>query len=219
VGRRHAPPDDDAQPESPNGPYGFAILIRQTLFTLTPFFMDGADGDAAYTRAAAREILVSYRAGSALEIQPATECIVFAYSAMETLRQAKADPEMPDTTAPPPPQQRRIAKPRQPPQPSQPRRPPQFPKRAPQPPKSGPQDPIGIMPVLLEKIAQHHERMAAARARAAPPPPIMNRQQHRSAELTARREARRAQRQATPSQATPRKPNRHFYHTGAPIGG
>jgi hypothetical protein len=53
------------------------------------------------------------------------------------------------------------------------------------------------MPVLLEKIAQHHERMAAARARAAPPPPIMNRQQHRSAELTARREARRALGQAS----------------------
>jgi hypothetical protein len=57
--------------------------------------MDGADGDAAYARAAAKEMLVSYRAGSALEIQLATECIVFAYSAMETLRHAKPTPRCP----------------------------------------------------------------------------------------------------------------------------
>lgn len=91
------PDNAPAQPENPDIVDGFTILIRQALFTLEPFFMDGAQGDAAAARAAAKEILTAYKIRSPLELQLATECIVLAYAAMDTLRQSKAEPDMPAT--------------------------------------------------------------------------------------------------------------------------
>jgi hypothetical protein len=70
-------------------------LVQQALYTLTPFFMDGVADDADKARAAAKEMLVAYKIGTALELQLAVECIIFSYSAMDTLRQAKVDPDMP----------------------------------------------------------------------------------------------------------------------------
>jgi len=70
-------------------------LVQQALYTLTPFFMDGVADDPVKARAAAKEMLLAYKIGSALELQLAVECIIFSYSAMDTLRQAKVDPDMP----------------------------------------------------------------------------------------------------------------------------
>jgi hypothetical protein len=196
---------DTAQPEAPDG---FTIIVRQAIFTLTAFFMDGAAGDTTLARAAATELIAAYRIGSSLEIQMAAECIAFAYSAMEALRQVQVNPEISDSkrlrlrngaaslhrasqrnrrsldalhkyrnTAPEP-------------QPGLQRVPEELTELS-----SNPDD-TGITPDLLEKIAQHRARVAANRVQSQPPaapPPFMNREQRRSAKLTARREARRAQ--------------------------
>jgi hypothetical protein len=200
----------DAAATQPEGPYpadGFTGLIRQALFTLTPFFMDGADGDADSACAAARELLASYQIGTAEELQLATECIVFAYAAMDTLRQTRTDPAMPDShrlrlrnsagsLSRASHRNRRtldaLRKIRIP-----------VPARHPAAAEPQPQaDPSEILQDLTEKIAQHRERMAAAHAQPvralsptapAVPPPFMNREHRRLAELAARREARRAQ--------------------------
>jgi hypothetical protein len=194
-------PDNPPPPEIAAFPNGFTILVRQALFTLTAFFMDGADGDRTHARAAAIELLGSYNIGSPLELQLAAECIVFACSAMETLRQAKIDPEIPAicrlrmrnsavslnaashrnrltlTTSQ---KLRGVVT--------------ELQEVAPEPAPASEYADNGMMPGLLEKIAQHRERVAALRAKAATaPPPFPNREQRRAAELAARREARRAQ--------------------------
>ena len=84
-------------PEAPDAPDGFAWLAQQALFTLTPFFMDGAAGDPVNARAAAEALLGSYPVETPQDLQLATECIVCAYAAMDNLRQAKTDPEMPES--------------------------------------------------------------------------------------------------------------------------
>ena len=90
------PDDVQTQPEPPDILDGFTYLVQQALFTLTPFFMDGATGDPANARAAAEVLLGSYPIETPQDLQLATECIVCAYSAMDNLRQAKTDPEMPE---------------------------------------------------------------------------------------------------------------------------
>lgn len=88
-------PEAAVQPQ-PEIPDGLTWLIHQSLFLITPFFMDGAADDETCARAAAKELLASYGASSAEELQIVTECIIFAYAAMDTLRQAKADPDLTD---------------------------------------------------------------------------------------------------------------------------
>src|ERR1700709_39796 len=82
----------------PNPSYSDAmdVIFNQAMYFLTPFFMDGANGDPAKARAGAQQMLLSYQSGSFVETQLTIECIQFAYSAMESLRQAKVD-EMPDS--------------------------------------------------------------------------------------------------------------------------
>jgi hypothetical protein len=199
------------QPETPDIPDGFTILIRQALFTLEPFFMDGAAGDAASARAAAKEILASYQIGSALELQLATECIVLAYSAMATLRQAKVDLGMRDN------QRLRLRNSaaslnrashrnrRSLDALHKIRTPAPVPHDPPDEPHALPStlDPSGIMQDFREKIAQHRLRIAAVRVQPAQapsptvPPAFMNREQRHPAEQTTAREARQAQGQAT----------------------
>jgi hypothetical protein len=70
-------------------------LVEQALFILTPFFLDGTGGDSARARRAAVEMLKAYPINSMLELQLATEFIAFSQSAMQDLRLAKADPDMP----------------------------------------------------------------------------------------------------------------------------
>lgn len=88
-------PDSTGSQPSPTRADAIDVMYHQAMFTLTPFFIDGAKGDPAKARAAAREMLLSYKAGSAVEIQLAVECIMFAYTVMDSLRQAKVD-DMPD---------------------------------------------------------------------------------------------------------------------------
>jgi hypothetical protein len=71
-------------------------LVEQALFILTPFFLDGTGGDSARARRAAVEMLKAYPINSMLELQLATEFIAFSQSAMQDLRLAKADPDMPE---------------------------------------------------------------------------------------------------------------------------
>lgn len=71
-------------------------LIQQALFNLIPYFLDGAGGDRTRARNAAYEMLRAYPIRSMLELQLATKIIAFSQSAMDDLRRAKADPEMPE---------------------------------------------------------------------------------------------------------------------------
>ena len=179
---------------------GMDVLISQALFTLTPFFMDGAKGDEAKACAAAKEILISYKIVSAVEIQLAVECILFAYTAMESLRQAKAEPDMPEPKRL---RQRNSAvslnraghRTRQALNALQKVRPP-----AAQPAAEAPQpdpgfDPSAKMRDFVDKLTGGGEFMLPGfpvSSEPAVPPPFMNREQRRAAELMARREARRA---------------------------
>src|SRR5690349_15272805 len=71
-------------------------LVEQALFILTPFFLDGTGGDPARARRAAVELLQAYPIESMLELQLATEFIAFSQSAMQDLRRAKAELDMPE---------------------------------------------------------------------------------------------------------------------------
>jgi hypothetical protein len=195
------PDDVPTPPEAPNVRDGFAWLVQQALFTLTPFFMDGAAGDPANARAAAETLLGSYRIEAPQDLQLATECIVCAYSAMDNLRQAKTDPEMPET--------RRLrlrsgaaslnrASHRA-------RRALEVlhKHRAPAPePWEAPSEPSALaaraatelMREIIAQTSQHREHLPVIRTPTAPvPPKFMTREQRRAAKLAARREARRAQ--------------------------
>src|SRR3954469_12737556 len=96
------PDDSPAQPASSDAMRAKDDLIEQAVFTLTPFFLDGAGGDPARARRAAVEMLKAYPINTMLELQLAAEFIAFSQSAVEELRLAKADPEMPE------PQRRRL---------------------------------------------------------------------------------------------------------------
>src|SRR5689334_375905 len=96
------PDDKPAQPATSDATRAQDDLVEQALFILTPFFLDGARGDPARARRAAVEMLKAYPINTMLELQLATEFIAFSQSAMEELRVAKADPEMPE------PQRRRL---------------------------------------------------------------------------------------------------------------
>ncbi len=72
-------------------------LIEQALFNLTPYFLDGAGGDHARARNAAYELICAYPVHSMLELQLVNEIIVFSQSALDDLRRARAEPEMPDS--------------------------------------------------------------------------------------------------------------------------
>ena len=80
------PDDSPAQPASSAAARAKDDLIEQALFTLTPFFLDGAGGDLARARRAAVEMLKAYPINSMLELQLATEFIAFSQSAMDDLR-------------------------------------------------------------------------------------------------------------------------------------
>src|SRR5690348_7196722 len=67
------PDDSPAQPASSNTPRPKDDLIEQAVFTLTPFFLDGAGGDPVRARRAAVEMLKVYPINSPLELQLATE--------------------------------------------------------------------------------------------------------------------------------------------------
>jgi len=71
-------------------------LIEQALFNLTPYFLEGAGGDRARARNAAYELVCAYPVHSMLELQLVTEIIAFSQSALDDLRRARAEPEMPD---------------------------------------------------------------------------------------------------------------------------
>jgi|SRR4051794_13966905 len=91
------PHPDNAQTQQDNGATARAKddLVEQALFILTPFFLDGTGGDPVRARRAAVEMLKAYPINSMLELQLATEFIAFSQSAMQDLRLAKADPDMP----------------------------------------------------------------------------------------------------------------------------
>src|SRR3954447_12533199 len=90
------PDDSPAQPASSDAMRAKDDLIEQAVFTLTPFFLDGTGGDPARARRVAVEMLKAYPINTMLELQLATEFIAFSYAAMDDLRLAKADPEMPE---------------------------------------------------------------------------------------------------------------------------
>src|SRR5689334_11368463 len=92
---RH-PDDAQTQPDASATTRAKDDLVEQALFILTPFFLDGTGGDPGRARRAAVEMLKAYPINSMLELQLATEFIAFSQSAMEDLRLAKADPDMPE---------------------------------------------------------------------------------------------------------------------------
>ena len=92
-------PEPDAAPSLPpmtTEERGETDLFQQALFNLIPFFMDGARGDPARARGAAVELLKAYPIRSVLELQLVTEVIAFSQSALDNLRRAKAEPQMPE---------------------------------------------------------------------------------------------------------------------------
>ncbi|MFL5256419.1 MAG: hypothetical protein ACJ8AI_26680 [Rhodopila sp.] len=91
------PDDNQSQQDTSDTTRAKDDLVEQALFVLTPFFLDGVRGDHARARRAAVELLKAYPINSMLELQLATEFIAFSQSAMEDLRLAKADPDMPES--------------------------------------------------------------------------------------------------------------------------
>jgi hypothetical protein len=192
-------------------------LVEQALFTLTPFFLDGAGGDQARARRAAVEMLKAYPINTMLALQLATEFIAFSYAAMDDLRLVKADPEMPE------PQRRKLRagavalnraghrtlrilekvfKSRSVDAADQDAAGRDAAGRdaagqnatgqagpAPQPPPNLSPDQLAMLQAMRERVAQAREQMAASPGAQ---PNAMNREQRRAAELAAQREARRA---------------------------
>jgi hypothetical protein len=190
------PDHSPAQPATSDATRAQDDLVEQALFTLTPFFLEGAGGDPARARRAAVEMLKAYPINTMLELQLATEFIAFSQSAMEELRLAKADPEMPE------PQRRRLRagavalnraghrtlkvleK--------------VYQSRsgdAAGQPEPAPASPPGLGPEQMVMLQAMRERVARAREQMAQPPeapPAMNREQRRVTEQAVRREARAA---------------------------
>ena len=190
------PDDSPAQPASSDTTRAKDGLIEQAVFTLTPFFLDGAGGDLARARRAAVEMLKAYPINSMLELQLATEFIAFSQSAMDELRLAKADPEMPE------PQRCRLRagavalngaghrtlkvleKVFQ----SRMRDAAGQPEPAPPPSSELTPEQLAMLQAMRERVARAREQMAQA----PDSPSAMNREQRRAAEQAARREARAA---------------------------
>jgi hypothetical protein len=195
------PDPKPAQSEPPVTPEERAKwdLVQQALFNLTPFFMDGVGGDPVKARAAAFEMVKAFPVKSMLELQLVTEIIAFSQSAIDNLRRAKVDPEMPDAerdklrtkavtlnaaehrtirTLEKVYKSRRANTTEQPEQPPQPEPDPM-------------RDQAAILRDVQERVAQYRAHMAG-QPPAAEPGAFMNREQRRAAELDARREARRA---------------------------
>ena len=181
-------------------------LVQQSLFNLTPFFMDGAGGDPVKARAAAFEMIKAFPCHTMLELQLVTEIIAFSQSAIDTLRRAKADPELPDAerdklrtkavamnaaehrtirTLEKVYQSRRPATKQAQPEPQ---------------PKADPvRDQAAILREVQERVAQYRAYMAGqTQPPAAGPRAPGNRDQRHATEHDAKREARRAAGQGLP---------------------
>src|SRR5689334_5018430 len=195
------PDDPPTQPASGNTTRARDDLIEQAVFTLTPFFLDGASGDLARARRAAVEMLKAYPINSPLELQLATEFIAFSHSAMDELRLAIVDPEMPE------PQRRRLRagavalnqaghrtlKVLERVYESRSRDAAGQPEPAPQQPPDLTPEQLAMLQAMRERVAQAREQMAREQMAQAPEVPVaMNREQRRAAEQAAQRDARRA---------------------------
>jgi hypothetical protein len=175
-------------------------LVQQSLFNLTPFFLDGAGGDAVRARAAAFEMIKAFPCQTMLELQLVTEIIAFSQSAIDNLRRAKADPELPDAdrdklrtkaVAMNAAEHRTV---RTLEKVYQSRRPKTAPQPAPPPPQAEPdpvRDQAAILRDVQDRVAQYRAYMAAHGPGAAAAAPG-NRDQRHAAERDAGREARRA---------------------------
>ena len=195
------PDDSSAQPASSEAMRAKDDLIEQAVFTLTPFFLDGTGGDPARARRAAVEMLKAYPINSMLELQLATEFIAFSQSAMDELRLAKADPEMPE------PQRCRLRagavalnqaghrtlKVLEKVYESRSHKVAGQPEPAPQQQPDLTPEQLAMLQAMRERVAQAREQMARDQMAQAPEAPVaMNREQRRAAEQAAQRQARRA---------------------------
>nr|WP_294529749.1 hypothetical protein [uncultured Rhodopila sp.] len=196
------PEPDAAQSQScaPREDTARTDLFEQALFNLIPFFLDGANGDPARARSAVLELLRSYSPASAVELQLITETIAFTQSALDNLRRAKAEPELPDAqretlrtravslSAAAHRANRTVDRMYAGPRPQTAAQPEPVPM-----PEANPgRDQAAILRTVHERMAQQRAQMAAQQQGAGDPGAFMNREQRRAAELDARREARRA---------------------------
>lgn len=193
-----AAPDQSEPPVTPEERAKWD-LVQQSLFNLTPFFLDGAGGDTVKARAAAFEMIKAFPCQTMLELQLVTEIIAFSQSAIDALRRAKADPELPDAerdklrtraVAMNAAEHRSI---RTLEKVYQSRRPKTAAARPePPPPEAEPmRDEATILRDVRERVAQYRAYMAAHAPTAEPAAPG-NRDQRHAAERDAGREARRA---------------------------
>jgi hypothetical protein len=190
------PDDSPAQPASSDAMRAKDDLIEQAVFTLTPFFLDGAGGDPARARRAAVEMLKAYPINTMLELQLAAEFIAFSQSAVEELRLAKADPEMPE------PQRRwlrasavalnraghRTLRILEKVYQSSSRDPVRQPEPAPTPPPNLSPEQLAMLRAMRERVARAREQMVQA----SDAPVAMNHGQRRAVEQAAQRGTRRA---------------------------
>ncbi len=75
-----------------------ATVMEQILGSLTPFFLDGADGDPNAARAAARYMLDGYQTETTEELQIAAQIIACGFAALDGLRRATVDKGLTVTT-------------------------------------------------------------------------------------------------------------------------
>jgi hypothetical protein len=189
-------PDPDQPPrDTPDQLRAQDDLVEQALYNLTPFFMEGAAGDPARARRAAVEMLKVYPINSMLDLQLVTEFIAFSQSAVDTLRTAKADLEMPEA-------QRQTLRARAVSLNAAAHRTMRFlnkmykARMEPAPTGGLDAEQAAMLQAMRDRVERHREQMAfqqyESAAAPAAPPAVMNREQRRAVELAARREARQA---------------------------
>ncbi len=82
-----APPPEACSPTS--------IAREQILFSLTPFFLDAAQGNVAHARAAADAMLDGYGGQTTEDLQLAAQIIAFSFAALDSLRRCAAEADLP----------------------------------------------------------------------------------------------------------------------------
>ncbi len=72
-----------------------AIAREQVVCHLAPFFLDAARGDSADAKAAAQAMLDGYDTQTTEQLQLAAQIIAFSFAALDSLRRAAAEPDLP----------------------------------------------------------------------------------------------------------------------------
>lgn len=75
-----------------------ATAREQVFLSLSPFFMEAAEGDPTQAKAAAEAMVAGFSPGTTEDLLLAAQTVVYGLAGLDSLRRSAADPDLPAST-------------------------------------------------------------------------------------------------------------------------